>query len=230
MSIGVVDYRSFSHPEYNEVLSNNMQDKLTEIESLANGNGKNISRLLKLSHDNDEEVRFRAIEAFENFSAIDSILTRVRESLTDPDELVRTMAVELIGDWKDTGSIRILYSLMSDKSEIVRAAAITSLGQINEKETIWFLQKKYSSLNGLEKLSAAMALYMLGKHEYFDGAIDFLENENYRIRCAAVNLLKEFTKNNDVEKVLLIMKTALLKEESKAVSSSLEGAIRELTR
>ena len=93
-------------------------EKLTEIEKLADGSSQNIIRLLELSHDSDEEVRHRSIEAFGSFEPTEAILSRVREGMNDEDEIVRTMSIELLGDWEDVDSIEKLYLALDDEIEI----------------------------------------------------------------------------------------------------------------
>jgi len=190
-------------------------NKLTEIDNLANGATKNIGRLLELSYD-DEEIRFRSVEAFEYFTQTDAILKRVYEGLKDDDELVRTTCIELLGEWKNTDSTEMLYTALSDKSEIVRAAAITSLGQIARKDTIWILREKFNNLHGIERASAAMALYTLGQSDYLDELLLLFDDDNYQTRCAAANLLSGFIKAEDRSKVIVKIKQALLKEKTKA--------------
>lgn len=205
-----------------------MSDKLAEIESLANSNANNIKRLLELSQDTDEEVRFRAIEAFESFTKTPLLLDRVRAGLSDDDELVRSTCAELIGVWQDSNSIETLFQLVSDEDELVRSAAITSLGKMARKDAVWFLEGKYKELQSLERLSASIALYTLGREEYLKEAISFLGNGDYRVRCAAANLLADFTDEDDISLVVTSLKEALLKEDTKAAASSISSAISEL--
>ena len=210
------------------IFSDFLMNKLIEIESLANGSSKNISRLLELSHDVDEEVRYRAFEAFEYFMPTDEILSRVRDGLEDEDELVRSTCIELLGDWKDANSTESLYLALSDESEIVRSAAITSLGQIARKDTIWILKQKFSDWHGIERASAAMALYSLGETDYLDELLSLFDDEDYRTRCTVANLISGFIADKDKARVTAKMKQALLKEETEAASSSLKDAIKAL--
>ena len=203
-------------------------NKLIEIDSLANGSNNNISRLVELTYDSDEEVRYRAFEAFEYFIPTSAILDRVRNGLEDKDELVRSTCIELLGDWKDSNSTESLYLALSDESDIVRSAAITSLGRIARKDTIWILKQKFLNWHGIEKASAAMALYTLGEQGYLDELLSLLEDPDYRTRCVVANLINGFITNKDKAKVIVKMKQALLKEETEAVSSSLQSAIEEL--
>lgn len=203
-------------------------EKLTEIEKLANGSSQNINRLLELSHDSDEEVRYESIEAFENFDPTEAILSRVREGINDEDELVRRMSIELLGDWEDVDSIEKLYLAMGDESEMVRSGAITSLGQMGRKDIIKILEEKYPNFQGSEKVSASMALYSLGKKKYLYDLLLLLNDDHYRIRCSVANLICRFVDDNDKAKVIEKMELALAKEKTEAAASSLSNAIAEL--
>jgi HEAT repeat protein len=203
-------------------------EKLTEIEELANGSSRNIERLLELSHDSDDEVRHRSIEAFENFEPTETILSRVREGINDEDEIVRTMSIELLGDWEDVDSIEMLYSALDDESDIVRGAALTSLGQMGRKDIIGVLETKYPDFEGIEKVSATMALYSLGKKRYLDDLLSLLDDDYYLIRCRTANSLCRFVDDQDKAKVIEKMEFALAKEKTEAASSSLSNAISEL--
>jgi len=202
--------------------------KLVEIENLANGSCGNLDRLIELTYDTDEEVRYRAFEAFEHFTPTDAIINRVRNGLEDEDELVRSTCIELLGDWKDGNSTENLYLALSDESEIVRSATITSLGQISRKDTIWVLKQKLSNLRGIERASAAMALYSLGETNYLDELLSLFDDKDYRTRCATANLISRFIADKDKAKVITKMKQALLKEKTAATTSSLKDAIKAL--
>jgi len=203
-------------------------EKLTEIEKLADGSSQNIIRLLELSHDSDEEVRHRSIEAFGSFEPTEAILSRVREGMNDEDEIVRTMSIELLGDWEDVDSIEKLYLALDDEIEIVRAAALTSLGQMGRKDIIGVVEEKYPDFDGIEKVSAAMALYSLGKKQYLNDLFSLLDDDYYLIRCRTANLLCDFVDEQDKAKVIEKMEFALAIEKTVAAASSLSNAIAEL--
>jgi len=204
-------------------------DKLADIEKLEDGSSENIKRLLELSHDADDEVRCRAIEAFENFEPTDAILSRVREGINDEDEIVRAMSIELLGDWADVDSIDNLYRAFGDVSDIVRAAALTSLGQMGRKDVAGVLEGKYPLFEGIEKVSAAMALYSLGEKQYLDDLLSFLDDDYYLIRCRTANLLCSFVDEPDKAKVIEKMESVLALEKTEAAASSLSEAIADLS-
>ena len=137
-----------------------MSDKLTEIRELVEDADDNALKLLELTHDFDEEVRFRAVEAFQNVLPSDAVLRRIRECLEDGDELVRATSIELLGDWRDSESTEVLYAALNDKSELVRAAASISIGKIGRKDSSRLLEHQFKVSGNTEKASVAIALYI----------------------------------------------------------------------
>lgn len=202
-----------------------MTDKISEIEELAGNVKSNIPRLLELTEDADEEVRFRAVEAFHNLHPSDAVLQRIRECLGDEDELVRTECIELLGEWRDLESTEALYASLNDKSELVRTAASISIGQIGRKDSARLLEHQFEVSGSTEKASVAIALYILGNSEYLDKALKLLSDENYVTRCAVANLVCDFVDDKDIQRVVPILKKALLKEGTRAATSSLRSAI-----
>lgn len=206
-----------------------MINKLSEIERLANGDDCNLGNILILTEDEDEEVRFRAIESLQEFSPNEKMVKRVRESLADNDELVKIASIELIGDWKDSGSLEKLYFLLEDDSEIVRSSTAISIAEIGNKESLKILEARaLLTSNGIEKVSLNVALYILGDKKYFSEALNQLSNENYLVRCSVVNLLSYFVNEDDTEEAISSFKNALMKEKKESVISTIESAIDKL--
>ena len=114
-------------------------------------------------------------------------------------------------------------------SDIVRAAALTSLGQMGRKDVAEVLEGKYPIFGGIEKVSAAMALYSLGEKKYLDDLLSFLEDDDFLIRCRTANLLCSFVDEQDKEKVIEKMEFALALEKTEAAASSLSDAIADLS-
>lgn len=206
-----------------------MDKKLIEINSLSlDITDNSLKRLLELSNDEDEEVRFRSIEALANFNVTEVMINRVRQGLADVDELVRIECVELIGDWEDSESIELIYKCLGDSSELVRSAAITCLGQIGKEDTTAVLITKFQDLTGLERLSCAIALYTLGQEKYLDIALSFLFDQDYRVRCATANLVSNYSEDENKWYIISKLNEALQKEDTKAAASSISKAIKEL--
>lgn len=205
--------------------------KLAEIEGLAFGGRSNINRLIDLCGDDDEEVRFRAIEALGGFGPSKDSQTKVVAALRDPDELVRTAAVETLGNWRVKDAVSLLVGMFEDASEFVRSAAIVSLGEIGSKQAIWDLERRCraSCSSDSDKLSCAVALYVLGRSSYLDKVLEFLKHDNYQLRCASANLLRDFTATEHIPIVLAKLRSAIHAEPTKAAESSMSGAIDALS-
>lgn len=208
-----------------------MNKALIELDKLKlNTSENNLQRVMELTFDPDDEVRFRSIEALEEFGVNNEILSRVQSGLNDDDELVRTVCAELIGDWKSLESISILAKSLGDPSEIVRSAVIISLGQIGDRSSIPALVGIYPNTEGLEKVSLDTALYLLGNKHYLENLANELSNSQYRVRCATANLLSRFVKEEDEPYAIKVLEKASLKEEIRSASMSISAALDALRK
>lgn len=204
-----------------------MKVKLEEIESLRlTPSTENLERLLVLLSDDDEEVRFRSIEALEDYPSSESLKAKVRNMFFDKDELVRATSIELIGEWQDTDSVKLLSDAMSDESQLVRSAAVLSLAQVGLPDTVALLRDSYSELRGLDLVSTAVALYALGEDRYLADALGCMSSPDYRVRCATANLLAGFVRHEHKGIAIEYMRKAMKVEETRAAASSISEAIK----
>lgn len=205
-----------------------MTNKLSEIEELSISStnpSDSITRLLELSFDEDEEVRYRAIEAFENFAVTDNILERVRCLLNDCDELVRVQAVELLGYWRDSSSCELIYKSLNDKSSLVRSSAIISLARACGKSYLSEMRRLAAVGDCAEQLSATVALYHLNEDTSINDITKYFFHNSYHIRCAAANLISEFVLDKDISKLVDCLEKAMISEKSNAVLSTYKRII-----
>lgn len=207
------------------------ESKLKEIEELSLRGPRSVSRLIVLSQDDDEEVRFRAIEALAAAPRNGESELAVKGALSDPDGLVRTAAVEALGFWKPTGADLLLTEAIDDPDPLVRSAAMIGLGSIGSKRSIWTLERKYrsQSCESADRLSCTIALYSLGRSSNLDAALNFLGHDCYRLRSAAANLLREFVSTNDIPRVLERLRESIRYEKTEAAKSSMRNAIEDLS-
>jgi len=209
-------------------------DKLEEIKFIISNNEiEKVERLLELSNDNDEEVRFRAIGALYPFSDKKGVFDRVRDAIKDSDSLVRVESIGLLGDWQDVSSVLQIIESLSDDDWLVRASAAISLGKIGDKKAISAIEAKLESVSYDEELLRYyIALSCLGKNQYLRKVLDQLSNPYYRVRCAVANLLLEcleyLDSENFVEDFKKALEKALEKEETKAARSSIVNAIQNI--
>ena len=203
--------------------------KLEEIEKNYEILNNFIKRLLELSSDEDEEVRMRSLEALDSIRTPE-VEDRIRKGVNDPDELVRHSCLEILGFWKDKASIDLIKKAFSDESWMVRSEAAVALAEIGDKESISTIKEKIETADEEELVRYYFSLYKLGEHEYYSKFLNCMFHENYRIRCAAANLITEITNPNNKQFILNLLSSVVKKEKSKAALSSINEAIKELTR
>lgn len=205
-------------------------DLLNLIECLAlNDSAASLPQLLMLSSNKDPEIRMRALEALSQYKPSKNVLSVFRERLNDTDELVRITAIEALGNYKDTKSISKLIERLKDTSNLVKESAIISLGQMQSREIVISLEDMYLEACDSEKLSLAIALYHNNKRKYLQEILQFLDHSDYRLRCAAANLLVEFSVDEDVALVIKTLKNRLNRESAASVISSFKSAIHALS-
>lgn len=201
-------------------------DKLEEIELIISEEEYGFERLVQLSNDSNCEVRLRAIEALYPFSDTPQVIVRARESIKDPDELVRITGLELLGDWREMSSLPDIISCLKDDEWLVRANAAITLGKLGDKAAIDAIEAKLDDVsNDEELLRYYIALWCLGEKPYRKKALDFLKNPNYRIRCAVANLLVDCEGYLDRKNFVKELDNALKKEKTEAVRSSIRNAL-----
>jgi HEAT repeat protein len=203
--------------------------KLEEIEKKYEILNNCIKRLLELSSNEDEEVRMRSLEALDSIRTPE-VENRIRKGVNDPDELVRHSCLEILGLWKDKASIDLIKKALSDESWMARSEAAVALAEIGDKESISTIKEKIETADEEELVRYYFSLYKLGEHEYYSKFLNCMFHENYRIRFAAANLIPELTNPNNKQFILNLLSSVAKKEKSKAVLSSINEAIKELTR
>lgn len=203
--------------------------KLEEIEKNYEILNNCIKRLLELSSDEDEEVRMRSLEALDSIRTPE-VENRIRKGVNDPDELVRHSCLEILGLWKDKASIDLIKKSLYDESWMVRSEAALALAEIGDKESINTIKEKIEDSDEEEIVRYYFSLFKLGEHEYYSKFLNCMFHENYRIRCATANLIPEITTTNNKQFILNILSSVEKKEKSKAALSSINEAIKELTR
>ena len=88
--------------------------KLDEIKTILKSLNSSITNLLNYTKDDDSEVRYQAIEALYDirYSEVQKMLI---DSLSDSDELVRTISLEILGDWQNNNAIENTGRNKSDR-------------------------------------------------------------------------------------------------------------------
>lgn len=201
------------------------EKKIAEIESATNLLSDKLTRLLELAMDSDSEVRYRALESFD-LIGFPEVFCKVRDGLNDPDTLVRTTALEILGQVRDEKSLKAIEFSLEDESSLVRGAAALALGQFGLDDVCDILKRRLLVEDDDEVIVPIQAaLYTLGQESYLENLLDGLDNDYYRVRCATANLLASIANTRNKDKILNALNFALEKEETAAAASSLKSTI-----
>ena len=187
-----------------------------------------LEELIKLTHSILDQDRLTAFEELFEYNSplVESAFIK---ALGDSDELVRCTAVEYIGEHNVKAVLKQLYGLLEDEDEDVRNYTKISLAQLNSIELLEWIYSNFGKLNDNEKLYCNVASYLLNSDSSIASVTKFLMNSDYHLRCSVANLLSEFSKEPDVEKVLSDLNRALETETTRAAKSSIEKAIVSLS-
>ncbi len=185
---------------------------------------KNFSKLIDLSFDKDEEVRFRSLEALSSYPN-PNVVERMLDALNDTDSLVRTTAIESLSNIKLALSEEILLKYLDDESETVRIATYRSLTSFNTKNVENIISGKLSILKGVERVSALSTLCNMNINIYIHDLIKLLKSESYLVRCATSNALSYFIDSDYSNEILNALRDAYKVEQSEAVKESIAEII-----
>lgn len=203
----------------------NINDRLELIDTRCSSLGSEFSGLITLSNDADQEVRYRSLECLGDI--LSGAIGRIREGLADPDEIVCTTCLEILGGIRDRSVFNEIACLLKSESALVRSAAAIAIGDLRQAEGVGILQLCLASENDDEvKVSIYSALYELGVASYLNDIFGSLLNSNfYRARCAAANLLVKISDDDNRERILRELHKAASSEETVAGISSISDAI-----
>ena len=193
--------------------------------------------------DEDELVRMEAIPLLvDNPYGTDADIDRIVEMCDDEACLVRTEAYEALSKIISTKATDRLYkAVVSEKDEAARSWAVEMWADSvvkhkpsdeNYKEQKEFILKQMYSENNRDsdvcRLSCYYALYLFGDPCALESILSYLDNSDYHIRCSVVNLLKDVVKENDIPDAVRSFEKRLKTEDTEAVTTSIDKAIKEL--
>lgn len=204
-----------------------INNKLDVIAQLSKKIEDCIDQLLGFCDDDNEEVRYRAIETL---GIIKNCETEkiVYRSIEDTDELVRSTALEILGSWEDKKAEDKIGPFLKDSSSLVRSAAVISLAQIGSVKYVDEIIERLKTAESEDKVSLYYYLCRSGRNEYIPLFLNGLFDEFYRIRCATANLLIDLVDETNLEFMLNFLKLVLKKETTIAAKSSIKNTIDDL--
>jgi hypothetical protein len=216
----VIDHLLATHATSAKLIAAELTEELPAAEA--------VSVLKALFRDGDSDVRYGVVEQLARYSDSFSRGLLIR-ALKDPDHLVRANAAESAGLRRDPQFARALSVALRDCDPLVRGAAAVALGGCGDSKTARLLKRRLSQEGNRQvRLSLVSALWLLGSASHFEDVARFLNDGDYRNRCAAANLLSN-ARGNFVVPARAALARRLGKERSRAVRSSIEGALKAIS-
>lgn len=204
---------------------------MTAIEALGESpiNEKNKSLLLSLTKNQDELIRYCALEALWGYGGED-VFRAICSRLKDSNDLVRLTAVEALGNLRDIRGEENLIDALSDQNEIVRRNAAEGLGKLGDASAIpilqAFLQNETSSA---AKVGFYVGLYLLGAEFRLKSLLNLLKDPSYQVRCSVANIVLDLVDEENKKLIIKALNAALRRETTVAASSTLQSALEELS-
>jgi HEAT repeat protein len=212
----------------------NLIDSLEDVDELT---CEHFKFLNELSFDDDDFVRSRCAALLINFEN-DSSMNLLLHLIEDEDPLVRTEAYDSLSVFRKLETKNAMFNAMKkEKDCLARSFAILSWVDISialshiEREDIDFL-KKFMSQEQSERciLSCFYGLYLFGDKNYFVKILSFLQNEDYQLRCSALNLLMDLVDAKNIEETKKSITPLSTSDENAAVRDMAQRLLKELSQ
>jgi HEAT repeat protein len=174
-------------------------------------------------------VRMAALRAVADHR-IGSLVEEVEARLADPNELVRTEALETLEALGAPVPIDLLRNrLETDSSWLVRGYAAHALATLHGGAAIPVLERRLSEeRSGWARAQILLDLYRLGRSDALPEALACLGHADHRVRCSVANALGRTTAEADRERVVWELGEALARETTVAAREALTGALGRL--
>lgn len=181
--------------------------------------------LVEALQDNAQQVRYAAAQTI---GAYDIPLAGKLEAslLKDPDFMVRLACAESLGMLRRKDSEKALIQALSDRHYLVRGWAADSLTWYPLPEVKEALQS-YLSRERMHfgQVNALAALIQQGETSLLPRLMTFLNDRNYRVRCATVRILAEIATPETAVNIKTALKKRQEKEKAVAVRSAITTAL-----
>lgn len=200
-----------------------------------------LSQIIKLSYDDDSEIRCFAAKMLAKVVLPDSEKALVKLT-TDTDRLVRAEACDSLSCFGSDVALKALLARLKDKSCLVRGYAALGVAEVSIKinsDDLVFAACTLKTMLSSEtsewsKIAVCCALVTLGIHSYFPQLISAIDSRYYKNRVFALNLIEQLiqseTINNvDCTLVLKAVRKKLETEKTTAVRQKLSDVLNEIT-
>jgi HEAT repeat protein len=197
------------------------------VETLGKARSKVALRLLlQQAADPHLIVRARLAESLGGFRSAASERA-LRTLLSDADDLVRLNAAEALGQAGTSKSTSALLRVArGDRDPLVRAYAVESLGRLRASAVKGALRRRLESeASSTVRLRLVDALYRLGDRRRWRELIDFLDDDDYRVRAAAAAMLEDRMSPSRRAVIRKALQDRLTIENTEAVRGRLEAIL-----
>lgn len=193
-----------------------------------------FEELCKMSRSRDALVRSDVASYLVNFTSKESKELLIKLA-ADKDALVRTEALDsLCVFYSEDIEDFLVNAIKSEPDELARCYAILSWADVafalghNTPENSAFIEQVMHAEDSQHcRTSCCYAQYIFGNKAKLDEMLTFLNNDDYNIRCSAINLLREFVNSENKEKISTAVRKLLESEPTAAVKDAAERLLAE---
>ncbi len=202
----------------------NSEDIIFSMEEKVKWDEFDFEVLNKLSYSEYPLTRIKVARlcGYEKDLRTKNILLRL---MNDPNENVRTEVYDALSSYKEYEISAYLKNVVKKEEDyIAKSYAILSwieivvvLSQISNEEIDFLINVLESADDSSCSLSCCYGLYLFGVEEYLIEIGNFLKNEDYHIRCSAINLLQDVKNGKNRSAIKKMMIELLNAEDSMLV-------------
>ena len=206
---------------------------IDDIVRIKEASAKSLDIIVEAIKSNDGEIRQTALKKLALFDFDQEIKSLLIKGVNDTDELIRSDCVELLGESDLSGSLDLIIGALQDSSSFVINSAIMCLIELETDQNRVFniLEKKLSNerLHNSAVVRIHYALYVLEPSYGVDNVLDCLiDSKDYRDRCAILNMLYDYCRDEDVKHILTRVETLIPPSDFRSVMGDLEDLKQEL--
>lgn len=188
-----------------------VEDKLLSIRVIQSQASVGPDSILPLFTDTSPRVRIEAIRAAVQLAKTDD-KERIGQALIDclaaewlPD-CRATIAIAL-GDLGKKEHIRLLFPLLKDGNDRVRANAIEAIGKsLNRKLVMGYLMDSLKDVNNRGRANAALAMWLMGEKSGFKVLKEMAHSEDALYACSGLYGIGEIFTSRNVQIVSSLKK------------------------
>jgi hypothetical protein len=180
-----------------------------------------------LSHP-ETFIRSAAIAAWARAGEAAQVRDRLR---VETDDLVMSDACDALATARDVESVPLLHSVARNSaSRLARSSAIAAIVSILQLDAADFLAERAVDENDERvQLEIYRGLLIAEHRSALEKIAGALHSSDYQVRCAAAELLSEYTPRLDRDRVVSQLNQAVKRETTEAARSSMREAIARLT-